>query len=331
MEVIHQVYETQAVTTVTTERREKLASDYGEIKAAIEKFVAGTNHPDRAFHDFRHYVNVAEAAKKILNAAQTRPISDPTHFWQDYENFCNDNSLSISLLDNSDLEITMELFGMIHDLGNAFEDVKKVGNLLEITCLKDNNGKNQFQKIEAENRSIKMSEIVVKHFLGGKDVSEEKQIAITKLVQALIEQTTFKPSNPNKPFAVFARLSDQVGQALVDPNKKPADYTQNVQMALLDEEYYDQDRSDISISKSYGNFVSESLQRLFGKDIDPEKILQIFDLQEIPPHLIYQDGDPRFTELKYHPINLRTNLIRKIEAHCQKQIDYAKRTDRSLD
>jgi len=62
------------------ERREKLTKKYSEIKIASDEFIKGTNHPDGAFHDFRHFLNAVEAAKQLLNAAQKG--NDPTKFFR---------------------------------------------------------------------------------------------------------------------------------------------------------------------------------------------------------------------------------------------------------
>jgi len=295
------------------ERREKLTKKYSEIKIASDEFIKGTNHPDGAFHSFRHFSNVAEAAKMFLTAAQTLPVKDPTNFWGSYEKFCDENKLKLDVLDKSDLETSIELFGMIHDLGNAFTEVNKTENGLEFIKLTGRDGKNQFQRTNAEDRFIKMTETIVRHFLKKEGLSEEKQKAITKLVQALTSETTFKISDRTRPFALFARMVDQIGQALVDPNKTPIDYTKNVQKPLLDEEYYDPQKSNIVVSRNYGNFVSVNLPKLCDNDIDPVKILEIFGLKEIPHHLIYEDGDPRLKELELHPLHLRQELYIRLD------------------
>lgn len=302
------------VTSQTKERRESLTIKYSEIKESSDKFILGTSHPEGAFHGFRHFLNVAEAAKLFLATAQKTPVKDPTHFWADYESFCKENNFSFDVLDNDDLETSMELFGMIHDLGNAFTEVKETENGLEFVDLKGKDGKNQFQKTGAEERSIEMTETVVKHYLKDQDISDEKQNAIIKLVQTLTSETSFCISDRMKPFAIFSRMVDQIGQALVDED--PDSYT-TVQRLLLQEEYYDPRGFKGIVAKKYGNFVSTQLPALCGKDVNPKEILQIFGYKEIPPHLIYKDDDPRLKELKLHPLSLIFETISKLEANAR--------------
>lgn len=296
----------------TKESREGLRNKYSEIEKASNEFIKGTNHPEGAFHGFRHFLNAAEAAKQLLKAAQGDEMNlpnDPTHFWESLTNFCKDNNIPIEVFDNQTLETVMELFGMTHDLGNAFAGVRETENGLEFVCLKGKDGNNQFQKTGAEERSIEMTEAVVKHYLKDQDISGEKQNAIIKLVQTLTSETSFCISDRKKPFAIFSRMVDQIGQALVDED--PDSYT-TTQRLLLQEEYYDPRGFKGIVVKKYGNFVSTQLPALCGKDVIPKEILQIFGYKEIPPHLIYKDDDPRLKELKLHPLAIRSVVLSKI-------------------
>jgi len=201
---------------------------------------------------------------------------------------------------------------MTHDLGNAYAEVKETENKLEFISLRGKDGKTQFQKTDAENRSIEMTETVAKHYLKGKDISEEKLNAIVKLVQVLTSETTFNISDSNKPFAVFSRIADQIGQALVDEN--PEQYT-TTQIRLLDEESNDPKGIKGIEAKKFGNFIENQLAVLTENDIKVQQdILKIFtDGTNIPKYLIYKDDDPRLKELELHPLHLRQELYIRLD------------------
>lgn len=320
------------IVNQTNERREALTNRYSEIKTASDEFIKGTNHPDGAFHDFRHFINVAEAAKQLLKAAQGDEMNlpnDPTHFWESLERFCRDNGFTMPDRNDKELEIVMEFFGMTHDLGNSFAKAEVVDKKLIFTPLVSKDGKNQFRKVDAEKRSIEMIDVVVGYYLRDQNISDEKKLFITKLVKELTAETTFncqKKELSTKPFAVFSRIADQIGQALVDEN--PENYTAS-QRQLLDEEINDEKGFKGIDAKKFGNFIENQLGFLTSNDTKAQQdILKIFtDGTDIPKYLIYKDDDPRLKELKLHPLSLIFETISKLEANARHTLSLKRPSD----
>lgn len=159
-----------------------------------------------SFHDREHVRATLTAAGRLIEAAQAG--NDPLGILDDLRRWNEQHPET--QISQDELPEVIKITFALHDTGNIAERViKRNGKSLESVFYE------HYKADNAESRSQEIAEKVI----GASRLTEDQKRKFLSLVKHLINETKFALSG-DVPFGVFARVVDQVGNAIFNENEK---------------------------------------------------------------------------------------------------------------
>lgn len=210
-----------------------------------------------AYHNQDHIQAVQEMGKKYLQ--QIDSDEDPLGVLTSINDWNSENPGDT--ITPEDVQNAFEWAAIFHDSGNIISSVENVDGVFIPNYL------DKYTSKGAEQRSIDIAKKIILQT----DIPTEEKDKLTKLSVHMIGETTYDGKDPDRPFAVFMRVMDQIASAVADQNERRIE-------GLL-EEMIAEDPEATANPDDFINFFTRRLDQLIPEDKVRDDFLEVMGLK----------------------------------------------------
>lgn len=227
-----------------------------------------------SFHDESHISSVIASSDILIDGVMSG--DDPLDLLGDLDRWNVEHPQNV--VNPSEIKDVFRLAFAMHDLGNIAEKIDENGNFVFLE---------KYVADKAEERSIGMVDKLLK--VSG--VKKEEADRLSPLIKHIIQNTVFDPEDREAPFAIYTRVTDQIGNNYFSGKNS---FDRSLSLAT---EIQNETKDKTFKPDEFINFTVWRFKALVPDEVKRAKILKIWNKQEVNPVAGLNDNEVSYEEL----------------------------------